>query len=281
MAKDTKLDEKAFGKWVQGLTEYKRLARAIGTFHGARTVRAMWNKFSGMGGGTVTYGPKGKGDYETMLKDLLKYELQVVLSGHYYIGKLQQNARMKVFTSTFATKTLDPATYGVVATDSNFDKAVKYIVHTSNSLRSTADKAGAPVTRRGIKLALMNGALYDVRKESTLRDLHRRLVDQSTLKESRCMVQSAPYPSTGGAGFLLQTTFDLAQGLELPAYGNANWFNLACYLLGATIRSHGFTDGNGRVGRAAYAAAMLKGGIPFVALEAGAEKLIHGLDQVS
>lgn len=278
---DTRLDEKAFGKWVTGFPEYKQLARILGEFHAPRTVRAMWNKFSGMGGGAVVYGPNAKADYESMLKGLLKYELQVVMSGHYYIGKLQLNARMKVFTSQFAVRTMQPADYGCIATDSNLDRAVKYIIHTSNSLRNTADNLGAPVTRQGIRLALQNAMNYDVRSEATLRDLHRRLVDQASLKESRCMNTAAPYPSTGGAAYLLEKTFEMARGIDLPAPGHANWFNLACYLLGAVIRSHGFTDGNGRVGRAAFAAAMLKGGVPFAALQVDAEKLIHGLSSVS
>lgn len=280
MAKgETKLDEKAFGKWLRGLPQWQRLERTIGAFHSQRSLRAIWNKHKN--NDTFTYPSASKADFEFMWKSYLEYEQKVVLTGHYYIGKLQQNARMKVFTNTFATRTMDPATYGCVGTDSNLDKAVKYIVHTSNSLRNTADSLGAPVTRQGIRLALQNAALYDVRSEATLRDLHRRLVDQSTLKESRCMNTQAPYPSTGGAGFLLEATFSMARGIELPAQGHANWFNVACYLLGAAIRSHGFTDGNGRVGRAAYAAAMLKGGVPFVALEVDAEKLIHGLSQVS
>ena len=56
----------------------------------------------------------------------------------------------------------------------------------------------------------------------------------------------APYPSTGGAGWLLKRTFEMARGITLPAANSPDWFDLACVLLGGVIRSHGFTDGNGR-----------------------------------
>ena len=139
----------------------------------------------------------------------------------------------------------------------------------------------APITRTGVKDALRNAAMYDVRSETVLRDLHRRSVNQASLKPTRCMAKNAPYPSTGGAAYLLTKTFELARGFPAPPAGSLRWFDLSCFLLGAVIRSHGFTDGNGRVGRAAYAAAMLKGQRHFVALRVDAEKLIHGLSQVN
>lgn len=274
-------DEKAFGKWVKGLPEFKSLARLIGEFHSNNTLKAMWNKFSGMSGGKVRYSPSGKGDYEKMLKALLQHEINTVLNANYYIGSLYSQARANKFSMEMRRETMSPADFGARDDDSNVDKATSYIIFTSNSLKNTADNPGAAVTRNAIALALQNAAMYDVRSEATLRDLHRRLVDQSTLKPTRCMDKSAPYPSTGGAGYLLEHTFGLAKGLRLPAEESPAWFDLACFLLGGVIRSHGFTDGNGRVGRAAFAAAMLKGGLRFRALKVDAEKKVHGLSKVS
>jgi len=274
----TKLNEKDFNKLVKSLKEFGQLQRIIGVFHATGTLKAMWNKMSGMGGGTAMYNDKKA--YLDMLSSMLLHEIKCVLSGHYHIAKLQLMARRKTFTAEYATKTMAAADYGAKDTDTGLAKASQYIIFTSNSLKKTADAGGA-VTRGAITAALENAAQYDPRSEATLRDLHRRIVDQTTLKPTRCMDKGAPYPSTGGAGFLLETTFAMAKGIPLPPHGDAAWFDLACFLLGASIRSHGFTDGNGRIGRAAFATAMLKGGGTFVALKVEAEKLIHGLDSVS
>ena len=241
----------------------------------------MWNKFSLMSGGKVKFSSSGKVDYEKMLKALLQHEINVVLTSNYYIGSLYSQALGNKFSLEMRRDAMSPTDFGARDDDTNVDKAASYIIFTSNSLKNSADTPGAAVTRSAIALALQNAALYDVRSEATLRDLHRRLVDQSTLKPTRSMDKSAPYPSTGGAGYLLQHTFEMAKGIRLPAQGSPAWFDLACFLLGGVIRSHGFTDGNGRVGRAAFAAAMLKGGLNFRALKVDAEKKVHGLSKVS
>jgi len=274
----TKLGEKDFGKLVTSLLEYQQLERIIGPLYAQGSLKAMWNKLS-MGGTHAQYNDRSV--YQGMLVGMLKHEINCVLSAHYHIGSLQVKARTRAFSNQFRADTMAPADYGARTTDSNVEKAASYIIFTSTSLKKTADSVSAPVTRTAIQQALQNAAQYDPRSQATLRDLHRRLVDQTALRPTRCMDKSAPYPSTGGAAFLLEKTFSFAKGIPLPASGSADWFDLACFLLGAVIRSHGFTDGNGRVGRAAFATAMLKGGGNFVALKVEAEKSIHGLDNVS
>lgn len=276
----TKLDEKAFGKMIMKLPEWSQLLRMIGTPYAEGTLKALWNKFGSSG--TFQYKDKAAlTQFQEAFSSLLKHEMSCVLQAHYHIGALSIKARLGGFTNEFATKVMQPADYGAKLTDANADRAAQYIIHTSNSLRGKADDPAAPVKRSDITLALQNAALYDVRSEATLRDLHRRLVNQAGLRPTRCVDKQAPYPSTGGAAYLLTKTFEFARGIPVPAPNAPEWFDLSCFLLGAVIRSHGFTDGNGRVGRAAYAAAMVKGGLPFVALRVEAEKSIHGLDQVS
>jgi hypothetical protein len=52
----------------------------------------------------------------------------------------------------------------------------------------------------------------------------------------------------------------------VPARGNAAWENWALYLFGAIMTSQGFTDGNKRVARPAYAITMVSGGVDFRAM---------------
>ena len=274
------LDEKAFDKFVSKLPDYRRLEGCIGERHARVARMALWKKLGGFSG-KYSYRKENEADANKMLGMLLQHELNCVLQAHYYIGSLAVRARMGEFSNTLAGETMAPADYGAKVGDSNLEKATRYLIFTSNSLKNTADQNGAPVTAQGIKSAIENASMYDTRSELTLRDLHRRCVDQAGLKPSRGTDLQVAYPSTGGAGFLLESTFNMAKGLALPPNEDARWFDLACFLLGAVIRSHGFTDGNGRVGRAAFAATLVKGGLPFAPLKVSAEKLLHGLDKVS
>lgn len=274
------LGQKDFTKQAKSLDPVKQLTRLIGSAHADASILAFWNKFSM--NGKALYKPDNKKGYWAAVEDLFRHELNCVLQGHYYLGKLQVQARMGSFHGSFATETLAVTDYGARATDSDLDKATAWIISSSNSLVRSADDPSAPVNRTKVRAALQTASTtMDIRSENTLRYLHTQLVNQAGLRPTRGPAKEAPYPTTGGAGFLLEKTFDLAQGIQLPAHADQKWFDLACYLFGAVVRSHGFTDGNGRVGRGAYAAAMLTGGVAFVALKPSAEKLIHGLDSVA
>ncbi len=115
----------------------------------------------------------------------------------------------------------------------------------------------------------------DVRELSTLEYLHKHLVDQSALKPTRGPSKMVKYCSTGGAGYLQDRAADMARGINLPGPGDAKWDSLACYLLGAHMRAHGFTDGNGRAVRGLFACTLLKGDRDFTVPEASFEKLLH------
>ncbi len=274
------LEQKEFTKQAKSLPTVKQLERLIGKQHCDASILAFWNKFAM--GGKAMYKADNKKGYWEQLSLLFQHEINCVLQGHYYLGKLQQQARFGSFHANFASKTLAVTDYGAKATDSDLDKATAWIISSSNSLVKAADDPSAPVNRTKVRGALHTASTgKDVRAEDTLRWLHTQLVNQVGLRPTRGPAMEAPYPTTGGAGFLLEKTFELAQGITLPAHGDQKWFDLACYLFGAVVRSHGFTDGNGRVGRGAYAVAMLTGGLPFVALKPSAEKLIHGLDAVA
>lgn len=273
----SKVGEKDFAKLMKDLKGYKSLKKVIGDTHAKGFIKASWAKAS-TGSNSIDI---VKDDWKPMLDAWAKYELTCVLQAHYFIGNLFNLARTKCFSKNYSGEVMRPRDYGAADNDSDLDKAAAYLIHTSNSLRNTADNIGAPITRNGIKLALTAASNGDIRSEGTLRALHRGVVDQATLKATRGPAAGVPYPSTGGAGYLLERTFGFARGLTLPPVGDAAWFDVACFLMGATIRSHGFTDGNGRIGRAAFAAAMIKGQCGFSALKVSAEKFLHGLDKVS
>lgn len=273
------IDHKEFFKRVKKMTGYRDLARMVGDTYATNAVEAMWGINSS--GGKAGYFSDSEDGFKKTLAGLMAIELDRVIQGSNFINALKVRATSGNLRRVHGDDTMVPSDYGAKDSDDDLEKATRYIIHSSTTLIKTADSQGAPITAAAIKAALQSASLFDVRSETVLRDLHRRCVNQVGLKPTRGMNKTAPYPSTGGAGYLLAMTFDLAKALPTPAAGQAEWMDICCFLFGAVVRSHGFTDGNGRVGRAAYAAAMLKGGLPFAPLKPGVEKLLHGLSHVS
>jgi len=75
-----------------------------------------------------------------------------------------------------------------------------------------------------------------------------------------------PYPSNiGGAAAVNWILGDLDNNVTLPAQGNTLWYDYALYLFGSIVSAQGFTDGNKRAGRMAYALMLLSGAVPFIA----------------
>jgi hypothetical protein len=274
------IKQKDFQKHVSKYTGYGSLKAAMGEEYAKKSVAALWKGVS-FGATDIKVGRSDSDAMRSVINSLLQHELNSVLNGHYHIGKLKLFASMKSYSPKMQSMTMNPADYGASDTDSNLDKATQYIIFTSNTLKNTADNATAPVTRVAIRNMFQQAAAHDVRTEKTMRDLHGACVDTATIPASRSTNKTAPYPGVGGGAYLLAASMNMARSLPLPAAANVEWFDLACYMLGSVIRSHGFTDGNGRAGRAAYAVAMLRGGVPFRPLKVDEEKLLHGLTKVS
>jgi hypothetical protein len=178
------LDEKDFRKFVGALKEHGQLVKLIGPGFAAGSVTALWNKWSG-GRPTFQFSTSDKSQWKDIFGGLLTYEMLMVRQGHDHISALQLRARTGGFADEFTDKIMPSADYNARDTDSNEDRATAYIVHTSNSLKTSADVPNAPITRTGVKDALRNAAMYDVRSETVLRDLHRRSVNQASLKPTR------------------------------------------------------------------------------------------------
>ncbi len=272
--------QKDFQKHIAKYTGYRSLKAAMGEEYAKKSVAALWKGVS-FGAADIKVGRSDSDNMRIMINALLRHELNTVLNGHYHIGKLKICADHKSYSPKMQSMTMNPVDYGAKDTDSNLDKATQYIIFTSNTLKNTADSATAPVTRVAIRNMFQQAAGHDVRTEKTMRDLHGACVDTATIPASRSTNTTAPYPGVGGGAYLLAASMNMARSMQLPAAASVEWFDLACYMLGSVIRSHGFTDGNGRAGRAAYAVAMLRGGVTFRPLKVDEEKLLHGLTKVS
>ena len=275
------LTQKGFTKRCKDLKTVAALRRLTGSFCDA-SILAFWNKFR-MDTNAASYLSEEETVYWDDISNLFQHEINCVLQGHRHLASLASRARSGAFvrTPTLRHEVMAPADYGAKETDSNLEKATHYIMTSSASLAQSANNPNAPVNAVKVNAALLAASTtMDVRNESTLRYLHHQLVNQAGLEPTRNPSLEVIYPSSGGSGFLIEKTFNLARGMIVPAQHDLRWFDLACFLFGAVVRSHGFVDGNGRVGRGAYAVAMLASGLPFVAPKASAETLLTGMGKL-
>ena len=170
------------------------------------------------------------------------------------------------------------ATYGALPADIDRVKAAKWICFASNTLGG-GNQAGVATVLNLIhqnnlrldsivNLRLINTAINSIGGGGPA-PAYRGIA----LPPSRI-------PSSPLGAWLLQESLtfigNYAANIGQPA-GPASWLDLGLYLLGATIRSHGFTDGNGRTARALYASCLLRGGVAFVAPTNGYEQTLHQL----
>jgi hypothetical protein len=79
-------------------------------------------------------------------------------------------------------------------------------------------------------------------------------------------VSGAKYPSSVGGFVLLQKVMGDFSRRTVPGRGSAAWEDWALYLFGAIMASQGFTDGNKRVARLAYAIMISSGVVDFRAM---------------
>ena len=270
------LKHDAYAKFIQSTAEYRTLKNLTGPW-ADHTIEAMFNKW---GGKQASYqnDPLKKAAFEKGEKTTLQHEINMVLAAHYHFGSLQLRARTGGLRGELRKNPKQPRDYGADESDTELWKAAKWITNSSNTLKSAADDSSAPVNLSKIYAAMSHVVQnMDVRDLSALEYLHQRLVDQSKLKPTRGPSSAVKYCSTGGAGYLQDRAAAMAAGIPLPSDGDAKWDDLACYFLGAHMRAHGFTDGNGRAVRGLFACALLKGSRPFVVPAPDFEKKLHDL----
>ncbi len=85
------------------------------------------------------------------------------------------------------------------------------------------------------------------------------------------------YPSSIGGRFLQNHVFKWTSRIIWPGPGEEIWRDVALFYLGSVMTVQGYTDGNKRMGRTAYALTLLKAELPFdapnSALEAGLARM--------
>jgi hypothetical protein len=100
---------------------------------------------------------------------------------------------------------------------------------------------------------------------TTLKTIWRLLVSDPPSYRSVNILQPTKYPSSEAGEWLLNDRIRDLSTVALPAVGDDQWYDWALYLFALIMTSQGFTDGNKRVARTAYAIVLRKGGVDFKA----------------
>lgn len=202
---------------------------------------------------------------------MLKLECDNARTAHQQIDVLAARRQEGAVVASLDGARLDGALFGVEAADSEARKAARWLCYASNSDREAGEvavQAAESVIGQAVRVTPIH----------TFEGI--KAVNWSLLFGR----QGQPYrfiATTGGnlpSSVTGQRLLELALGYAATVPRDAaGWRGLAGFLLGAVLRAHGFVDGNGRTARAAYAIALLKGGVPFQAVTVRAENELSGL----
>lgn len=238
---------------------YQSLARLVSDDTAAAAVEMTYQIDSGL----------AQGDEDRLVADfklMLQKELNDVLSGHYDLGRIAVDAGVGKFRQQAAAGGFSaPADYGAATTDSDLLKAAKWVSYKSASLTPVQGGGGNPSALVAIEAAIKMATNMNLWNANLATYLHKQCAPPGTFDELRGIMPGAKYPSTAGGRFLIQAAFKQMAGIAKPGLNDSKWYDVAGFLFGSIVRAHSFSDGNGRVARAAYAAAVIKGGLPFAA----------------
>lgn len=199
---------------------------------------------------------------------LMDIEIDNAISAGLVLGKLASKLTGGQLAPLIGANTLAEAQYGATAADADSRKAATWVCHASNTLQPAAVGSVENVINEAVRVTTVTSL------EGIL-SVNAALLHGAQVPAGRAIVPGSPLPSSIAGRRLLQVAAQYIEGAN-PGVGVA-WTDLACYLLGTVIRTHGFVDANGRSGRALYAVALLKGGAPFTAITVAGERALHGL----
>lgn len=223
----------------------------------------------------------------------LTSEKQKVVEAKFHIQGLMAECFANIYQSlvTKAEYQLPLQSYGAFANDTNLTKAAKYIANASNTVGVVT--AAKRVSIEGVIQSVLNQG-RDLRAVETIKYINSQFYNVNYQSPYRATHPDPNYPGSGGGRYLHQYSSQLSRQLQasalmprtlmlpsgtpapnannknmlvLPTHflPTSNYTNIACFLFGSYMRSHGFTDGNGRTVRCIFACAIIKSGVPFVA----------------
>lgn len=168
---------------------------------------------------------------------------------------LTQNLGQGVFAGT-----LDESFYNPTGFTDNVDRAAAWILKASTS-------GGNEWNNFTALLKEYSKGSQDLTDSSVLQQLHRQLVPNLTRDYRGPAISGGSLPSSIGGAAVLEKHLTTLDNQD-PQLGKK--------LFAAVVGFHGFTDGNGRMGRLLYALSELREG-RFSPLDLPAENALHGI----
>jgi hypothetical protein len=200
-------------------------------------------------------------------------ELTNIYSSLFRLGGLALRLNLHNMANQLtAGNVLAEATYNALVGDSPATKAAKWLVHSSNTL------ADAQVSAIRDTLIALNNQPVALNTLAGLAQINYMVnIGGGIAPQYRGIAVNGGRIVCSASGTrLLELSMQQTAGV-VPGVGGITWADYALYLLATVVRAHGFTDGNGRTARAAYALAMLRGGVAFRAPTNQFETSLHGL----
>jgi hypothetical protein len=178
-------------------------------------------------------------------------------------GRLAPIARANLMT---------PKAYGGSPEASETMNAARWVCNASMTVKR--EHLRVTPTQHVIHMAVAAGTPMNTL--SGIDAVNQLLVGQGGSTTARGPQPASPTPSSVGGRRLFEVAMRFVAARP-PGGSGGTWQDFACYLLGAVIACHGYTDANGRTGRALYAICWIRSGEPFKAISAAGEGQLHGL----
>ncbi len=224
-------------------------------------------------------------DLKTEMSILLEKEVSDIQCGCRDLRCIFEDATNGLLGTTLKKKInlLRPVDYGATEKDSDFDKSARWIYSNSKTYKNNVEDESGNQALDRVKLNIHRVAQFgEPWNMSIIQELH--LACAPELKETddaeRESHREAKYPSSPGGRFLLNYAIDLMKNGQLNSVTKKNSLDAAAFLLSSIIRSHAFSDGNGRTARAAYVCALQQGNHAFVAPRFEIENEMHRMDRM-
>jgi hypothetical protein len=252
------LNRQQYLRLAQAFEAYERLEHAIGAVKAAEVVRIIYERRvleSNPDGGYILIPEGGTGPEAAALERLLTVECGQIATKLAYVTDLLAAASEGKLRPRLDLDSGGPARF---SREEDIRKASAWICQTLHGNQTgivdalLAEHAVAP---QGCAVLGRTPALLD--------SLHARLSPNSPAH--RGTNPETAYPSSTGGRHLLELVFERTSGAVWPLPGDIWWLDVALFYMGAIGTVQGYSDGNKRASRMAYAIILLRARRPFVA----------------
>ncbi len=253
-------------KWRRGIQDhattrasFRQLEQAMGREPAKRYLELVYDSLVGRGLKIDTVG-------RDLIADLMDKEHRNVLGKRQYVNSLVPLTRSGALGNTLRTSLRatndyykNPRAVGLTGRELAIDQAANWVCGDfTAALTATrallAEYIPAQAGHHG-----KAGAALGITPQH-IRRIFKQAVPNAPANRFNYLAGDVHYPSTVGAGVLLDELFQLTAGATTwPNFGDAQWESIAMFYLVSLVTIQAFPDGNKRTGHLGYAIVLIKG----------------------